>query len=107
MLHGARQDVSDRLDAAVRVPRETREEVPGVVVPEVVEEQERVEIRGVAEAEGALKSHASALQSGFRAAEPFDWANRHCGSPLVPSVYFIYKLSASGLIRGRASADKP
>src|SRR5262245_66657466 len=80
----------------MRVPREAGEEVLRVVVPEVVEEQERVEIRGVAEAEGALKLHASALHGGFGAAEPFDRANRHCRSPLVLPVYFIYKLSATG-----------
>ena len=42
--HGAGEHVGDRLDAAVRMPREAGEVVVRVVVAEVVEQQERIEL---------------------------------------------------------------
>jgi hypothetical protein len=50
---GARKHVGNRLDPAVRVPGKAREKVFGVVVPEVVEQQERIELRRVTEPERA------------------------------------------------------
>ena len=55
VLDGAGEHVGDRLDAAVRMPRKPGEVVLGIVVAEVVEQQERIEVRGLAEAEGALQ----------------------------------------------------
>ena len=51
VLDGARQHVGDGLDAAMRMPREAGEVVVGPVVAEVVEQQERIELGRVAEAE--------------------------------------------------------
>ncbi len=79
MLDGAGEHVGDRLDAAVRVPRETGEVVRRPVVAEVVEEQERVGLGGVAEAEGAAQVDAGALDRRSGAAQSFDGANRHVG----------------------------
>jgi hypothetical protein len=49
VIDGARQDIGDRLDAAMRVPRESGEIVGRVVVAEIVEEQERIEVGRIAE----------------------------------------------------------
>ena len=64
VLDVAGEHVGDRLDAAVRMPRETRRGSRRVVVAEVVEQQERIELAGVAEAEGALQLDAGALERG-------------------------------------------
>src|SRR5262249_15666795 len=85
------QHVRDRLDPAMRVPREAREAIAGVVVAEVVEQPERIEFRGVGEPERALEPHARALESGFGAEQTFHWAHGHGEPPWFSRrLYFIY-----------------
>ena len=62
VLHGSGEDVGDGLDAAVGMPREARQVILRNVVAEVVEEQERVEVGCVAEAERAAQMHARAFE---------------------------------------------
>ena len=64
VLDVAGEHVGDGLDAAVRMPREAGEIVVRVVVAEVVEQQERIELGRVAEAEGALQLDARAFDVG-------------------------------------------
>ena len=61
MLDGAGQHISNGLDAAMRMPRETGAIIVGAVVAEIVEQQERIEFGGVAEAEGAAELDARAF----------------------------------------------
>src|SRR4051794_9491524 len=61
VFDGAREDVGDRLDSAVRVPGEAGEVVCRDVVAEVVEEEEGVEFRSVAESEAAAEMDAGAF----------------------------------------------
>ena len=79
MFDGSGEHVGDGLDAAVRMPGEAGQIVGGHVVAEIVEQQERIEIGGVAETERAAQMHAGAFQRGFGFDETFDWANRHVG----------------------------
>ena len=65
MIDLAGKHVSDRLDAAMRMPREAREILFGIVVAEVVQQQERIELLGVAEAEGAAQMHARSFERGL------------------------------------------
>ena len=65
VLDGAGEDVGDGFDAAVGVPREAGEVVLGDVVAEIVEEEERVEVGGVAEAERAAQVNARAFEVGL------------------------------------------
>ncbi len=51
VLDGAGQHVGDGLDAAMRMPGKAGEVILGNVVAEIVEEQEGIEVGGVAEAE--------------------------------------------------------
>jgi len=51
VLDVAGQDVGDGLDPPVGMPREAGEVVAGVLVAEVVEEEERIELRRISEAE--------------------------------------------------------
>ena len=77
VIHRACEHVRDGLDAAVRMPWETREIVRRVFVPEVVEEQKGIEFGGVAEPERPLQLDAGAFQRWPRLEDLFDWSNRH------------------------------
>ena len=61
----AGQDIGDRLDAAMRMPGKAGLVLVGIVVAEIVQQQERIELLGVAEAEGAAQMHAGALHGGL------------------------------------------
>ena len=71
MLHGAGKDIRDGFDAAVGVPRKACQVIGGHVVAEVVEQQERIEIGGVAETERAAKVDAGAFHRGLGLDDPF------------------------------------
>ena len=77
VLHGSGEDVGDGLDAAVRVPREARQIVLRNVIAEIVEEQEWVEVGGVAEAERAAQVHARAFQGRLGLDQPLNGSNGH------------------------------
>ena len=66
VLDGPRKDVRDGLDAPVGVPWETRQVILRPLIPEVVEQQERVEVGRLAEAEGATQVHARTLNRRLR-----------------------------------------
>ena len=55
VLDGAGQHIGDGLDAAMRMPRKAGAIIVGTIVAEIVEQQERIELAGVAEAEGAVQ----------------------------------------------------
>ena len=65
MIDIAGQHVGDGLDAAMRMPREAGEIFGRPVVAEIVQQQERIEFGGVAEAERAAQMHARALDRGL------------------------------------------
>src|SRR4030095_3856416 len=77
VLDGAGQHVGDRLDAAMRMPRKAGEVIRGHIVPEVVEQEERVEIGRLAKAEGASQVNACALERGLGSDQLLDRTNRH------------------------------
>ena len=70
----AGEDVGDRLDAAVRMPREAGAIVLGVLVAEIIEEEEGIGLFGVAEAEGAAEMDAGAFDGGS-----WTWVMRRTG----------------------------
>ena len=79
----AGEHVGDGLDAAMGMPREAGAVVLGTVVAEIVEQEERIELAGLAEAERAVKLHAGAFARRRRLHDPFDGSNGHGGSPFV------------------------
>src|SRR5271168_1384106 len=79
MLHRAGQHVGDSLDAAVRVPGKSGAIVLRPVVAEIVEQQEGIEVAGVAEPEGAVKLHPGPLHRGGRLDGTLDWSDGHSG----------------------------
>src|SRR6187200_3253672 len=81
LVHLAAQHVGDRLDAAVRMPRKAGEILLGVVVAEIVEEEKRIEVGGVAEPERATQVHPGPLDRRLRLADALDGSDGH---PLAP-----------------------
>jgi hypothetical protein len=77
VLDGAGEDIGDGLDAAMRMPGESFEIVLGILVAEVVEEEKRVKVFGLAEAEGALEADACSFKGWFGGEDFTDWAERH------------------------------
>ena len=73
----AGQDVGDGLDAAMRVPGEAGEVVRGVLVAEIIQQEERIELLCFAETEGALELNARTLDGGLGFKNLFDRAKRH------------------------------
>ena len=73
----AGQHVGDGLDAAVRVPRKARLVVGRPVVAEVVQQQERVVLAGIAEAERAAQMDAGTFHGRLRLDDALDRTDRH------------------------------
>jgi hypothetical protein len=62
MFDGAGQDVRDGLDTPVRVPGKAGEVVIRNIIPEVIKQQEWVELQGIAKAERPPQTHPSTFQ---------------------------------------------
>ena len=77
VLHGSGQHIGDGFDAAMRMPRETRQVILRNVVAEIVEQQERIEVGGVAETERAAQVHARAFEGRLGFDEPLNGSNGH------------------------------
>src|SRR5882762_10837484 len=81
MVHRPREDVGDGFDAAMRVPGKPRQVILGVLIAKVVEQKERIEVFGVAEAECAAQPHTGALDGRLRLQYSLDRSNGHgCSS---------------------------
>jgi hypothetical protein len=65
MLDGAGKDVGDGLDPAVRMPWKSRQVVCRILVAEVVQQQERIEVLGLAEAKRSLQLYPGSLDGGL------------------------------------------
>src|SRR5262249_40783136 len=112
-LDVAVQDVSDRLDAAVRVPREALKEILRASRAEVVQEEERIEQPGLPEAEGAAQLHSRSLDRRLAVVRKlYGTVGLHGGHRLslpdhlvsLTSVYTLRSsLSTGGRTRCRAS----
>src|ERR1022692_1127351 len=77
VLDGSGEDVCDGFDAAVRVPREAGQVIARNVVAEIVQQEEWVEVGGVAEAERAAQMDACALECRLGLDQALDWSNGH------------------------------
>ena len=61
----------------MRVPGEASQILIWNIVAEVIKQQKRVEVRGVAKAESAAKVNARAFDSRLGFDEPLNWSNGH------------------------------
>ena len=73
----AGQNVGDGLDSAVRMPGEAGEIVRGILVAEVIQQQEGIELLCFAETEGALQLNARTFNGGLGFKNLFYGTKRH------------------------------
>ncbi len=104
VLHGSGEHVGDRLDAAVRVPRESGPVVVRPVAAEVVEQEEGIELRGFAEPERAAQVHARALEGWLGLGELPDGSNSHDGLLLFGPSYCRRRAGGARPRRDQSSA---
>ena len=62
VLDRSGEHIGDRFDAAMRMPRKPRQVIVRNIIAEIIEQQERVEVRRVAEAEGPAQMNACAFE---------------------------------------------
>ena len=77
VLHRSREHIGNRLDPAVRMPRKPRQIILRHVVAKIIQQQERVKIRSVAEAKGALQMHARAFRRWLGLDQPLHRSYGH------------------------------
>ena len=77
VLHRSGEHVGDGLDAAVRMPGKARQIILGNIVAEIIEQQEGIEIGGVAESESAAQMHAGAFERRLGLNESLHGSNGH------------------------------
>src|SRR5262249_61318586 len=73
MFDAPRQHIRDRLDPAVRMPWKSRPIVFGTIVAKIVEQQERIELARLAEAEGAAQLDTCAFDTRFGMDNCVNW----------------------------------
>jgi hypothetical protein len=98
VLDTSREDVRDGLDPAVGMPWEASQVILRTVIPEVVEEEKRVEFGRVAEAERAAQVNSRAFQGRLRLDEPLNGSKGH-----VDLQYQDFTLLNAGLQVPRSS----
>src|SRR5579863_5230868 len=81
VFHGPGEDVRDGFNAAMWMPGKASQIIRRNVIAEIVEQQKRVEIRGVAKAECAAEMYACTFQGGFGLDKPLHRTNGHVESP--------------------------
>src|SRR5262249_28889921 len=77
VLDRAREHIGDGLNAAMRMPGETGEIILRPVVAEVVQQQERIGLFCVAEAESTTQLHTGAFNCRLGLDDAFDGTNGH------------------------------
>ena len=77
VLHGTGEDIGDRFNPAVRMPRKPCQIFVGVVVAEVIEEEKWVVISSVAEPKRPPQLDAGTLESRFGLGNMLDGSDRH------------------------------
>src|SRR5437588_12967482 len=72
VLNGAGEHICNRFYAAMRMPGKSGEIVLGIVIAEIVQQEERIEFFGLAKAECSLELYARALNRGCRLNDLFN-----------------------------------
>ena len=55
--------------------------IVGTIIAEIIEQQEGIELAGLAEAEGAMQLHAGTFHGGLGLHNPFDGSDGHDNAP--------------------------
>src|ERR1051326_1947150 len=83
VLDRSRQNIGNRFDASVRVPRESSQVILWIVVAEIVQQQERVKVGSVAKAECAPQMDAGSFNGRFGFNQSLDRSQGHSSLYLV------------------------
>ena len=102
VLDGPGENVGDRLDSAMRMPGKAREIILGNVVAEIVEQQKRIEIGGIAKAKSAAQVHARSFERGLGLDQALNGSNGHVGLPSPESTLPSATLPMPRALRERA-----
>jgi hypothetical protein len=77
MLDRSGEDVGDGFDAAMWMPGKAGKVVFGTIVPKVIQQEERIEVSGFAEAEGAVQLDSRPFSRGLGLSDALHRANGH------------------------------
>src|SRR5579871_431044 len=80
VLHGSRQHVGNRLDAAMRMPRKAGEVILRNIVTKIVQKQEGIELGRLSESKCTPQMHPGALQGGLSLNQSLYRPDRHLDS---------------------------
>ena len=72
VFDGAGEDIGDRLNAAVRMPRKSRQIICWILIAKIVQQKKGIEFFRLAKTEGALQLHARALDGRHRLNDLFN-----------------------------------
>src|SRR5580658_6998510 len=75
VLHRSSKDIGNCLDAAMGMPRKASQIIGGNVITEIIEQQERIKVRRIVEAECAAQMYSRALERWLRLNEILYRAN--------------------------------
>ena len=77
VLDGPGEDVGNGLDPAMRMPRESGQIILRDIIAKIIEQEERVELGRVAEAERAAQMHARAFEGWLGLDQPLNGSHGH------------------------------
>src|SRR6267378_476314 len=87
VLHRSREHIRNRLDAAVRVPGKPRQIILRHIIPKIIQQQERVEIRSIAKAERTAQVHSRPFRRRLGLDQPLHRSYGHGRLLVFPRVY--------------------
>src|SRR5262249_36878958 len=103
------QHVSDGLDPSMRMPGESGQVVIRHVVAKIVQQEKRIVVARLAEAEGAAKMNAGAFERWFGHRQLFHGSHRHgelrIGGPKGPHYCLYFSTSDAGLMCARLGSS--
>ena len=83
MLDLTLEHIGYGLDATMRMPGKSGPVAGRIVVAEIVEQQERIALRRIAESEDAVQVHARPFRGRHGAAFALHGSERHVASPVI------------------------
>src|SRR5260370_25780635 len=81
VLHRSCEYVRNRLDPAVRMPRESRQVILRHIIVKIIEQQERIEVRRVAKTKGTPQVYSRSFCSRLGLDQPLDRSYGHSCLP--------------------------
>ena len=77
VTHLPGEDVGNRLDTPMWMPGKPGEIIVRILVPKIIQQQERVEVLGLSEAKGTAQSHTRSFDRGLGLINSLDGSDGH------------------------------